>query len=249
MHLTQFLTLEVCRDCNLACQHPACPSNDPRRFRDLPQPQELTKDIIVAIIDRMYQHHGFRGMVAFHYYNEPLLAKDTLFAVIAESRIRVPASRFLLWTNGTLITPANAQELLRFDRVYVTNYDNSDYSYLNKIHPDVTISPARFDRRLQLGTQVRYDRCVRPFTEFNIDYYGNVHICCADWVGAASPGNIFIHPLPTLITKFQKIREQLSGATMTADAPAACLTCDFRLNEIASFLPEINAAARARVGM
>lgn len=70
--------------------------------------------------------------------------------------------------------------------------------------------------------------CMRAWTEFILDAYGNHHPCCYDWRGEASLGNVFVDGFPKLLERWEKFQDSVGGYAMTGDAPAACLRCGHR---------------------
>ena len=92
---TKLLSIEIGDQCNLAGEHMKCPISIRKHNKEY---GALTiEDIIVVIHDAIKL--GFRGMVGFQYYNEPMLYIDRIQKVIE----RVPEVDYLLWTNGTLL--------------------------------------------------------------------------------------------------------------------------------------------------
>jgi hypothetical protein len=248
MHFCQLFILEASPLCNYAELHPRCPVLDPRRFARLDTSRRLDDESMVRLAVEAYRDCGFRGYVGFHYHNEPLLSRDLLLRVIEGIRANVPRARFLLWTNGSLITPRNAAGLRAFDWAVITDYDNRDFGFLHRRFDRLNVVGASFDDRRDGRLPLpREQRCVRPFTEFVVDCYGNVHICCADWQGLASPGNVFTEGLGALAERFAEIRDRVSGSRMSQDAPDVCLHCWRPLGEIDNLVPEVREAALASI--
>lgn len=247
MKLVQFLILESGRWCNYAERHPRCPTLDPLRFSGLDTRRELDESTMVQIAIRAYQEFGFQGLVGFHYYNEPLLERDKIMRVIARIRTVVPRAGFVLWTNGSLITTENAWDLNAFSQIYVTDYDKRDYTPFRTILPHLYTLTPNFDNRRETGYQLSDTRCVRPYTEFIVDCYGNVHMCCTDWQGKTSPGNVFTTDLFELVRRFQNIRAQLDGPNITKEAPETCWRCVRRWPVISSHLPAIAEQAKKHI--
>ena len=247
MHLTQFLILEAGPECNYADRHPQCPIKEPSRFSGLDTSRRLDEDTMVDLAVRAHREFGFRGLVGFHHYNEPMLYKDLILRVIGRVRQQVPHARFVLWSNGSLIAPDNAHELNAFDLAVITNYDQRDFSFLRPHVKRLWYAPVAFDGRRRLPPCLSRKRCVRLFTEFIVDCYGNVHICCIDWQGKASPGNVFTTSLAELVRRFVEVRGSIAGRQMEASAPPVCLTCTRRWSRIDRFTPEIKRDAQAAV--
>jgi len=233
MKYLQFLDFELGRECNLADKHKMCPTSHPERYSHMSTERELDDDTIVEIAVRAYREFEFRGLIGWHYYNEPLLQKERIFRLIRRIKELVPQARFMLWTNGELIS-RGAQELAVFEKVWITNYRKRNFERVKKIVPQTTIIPARFDKRKTNVDVVVNDRrpCVRPYAEMIVDFYGNVHICCMDWKGLASPGNVYEQSLEEIVDKLGRTRNTVAGWTMKENAPAACKRCNMRFDEL-----------------
>jgi hypothetical protein len=233
MKYLQFLDFEICSECNLAAKHSQCPSSHPERYSHLNTDRTLDDDTIVDIAVRAYTEFEFRGCIGWHYYNEPLLQKERIFKLIERIKAKVPSAKFLLWTNGELIGE-NCDELKVFDKIWITNYRKQDFSRVSKVVKHTTILNPHLDKRL---TDVYADThnnspCVRPYAEMIIDHHGNAHICCMDWKGLASPGNVFTDDLGLIAGRMGQIRNAVAGQTMRSIAPDVCKQCNMRFQEL-----------------
>jgi hypothetical protein len=223
MKKTSILSFEVCNCCNLKNDHPMCPINEdhhPDKTR------AMDDDTIVRTAGIAYTL-GFAGYIAFHYYNEPLMASARCINLIKRIRGENPKAKFLLWTNGRLIPrDGGAIMLSHFDKIYVTNYDGADYSFLNTVCMDVTIATPNMDARRH-DDELNDDGlfCLRPFNEIVIDYFGGMRLCCIDWRGHVRIGNVQVMPFTLLVKKFVAIREAVAHAPMSPEAPEFCRTC------------------------
>jgi hypothetical protein len=243
MRFLQFLNFELTQECNLANDHPLCPVSDAQRRQFTDTRRHLSDDVVREIAVRAYKELGFRGLVGFHYYNEPLLEKERMLGLIEAIRKQVPAARFVLWTNGELIHPP-AAGLAVFDQIWVTNYARRDYSFLKNVVPCLNLCPVKFDQRRYPAGERGRKPCLRPYCELIIDYYGNVHICCVDWAGRASPGNIFTADFAQLACRQEDILDNISSGKMSREAPPFCLRCSQRYASIDAYEPVIAAEAQ-----
>ncbi|MCK5439188.1 MAG: SPASM domain-containing protein, partial [Gemmatimonadetes bacterium] len=91
--------------------------------------------------------------------------------------------------------------------------------------PGAVVYHWTLDSRLDITGPEHTGPCARPFVEFTIDCYGNVKLCCFDWQGLGSLGNVYTHGLDELVKKWQQIRRDICGEKMTDGAPAVCRTC------------------------
>lgn len=89
------LSFEICCTCNLKRDHAECPINK-REYAD--DRYRLDVDVIVDTIRRA-RKIGFKGMVSFHYYNEPLSQLDKILKIMD----LVPEQDFMVWTNALLL--------------------------------------------------------------------------------------------------------------------------------------------------
>jgi radical SAM protein with 4Fe4S-binding SPASM domain len=204
--------------------------------------KELSDDKIVEIATRMYLEFGFRGIVGWHYYNEPLMAKERIIKLSHEIIRRVPRARFVLWTNGELIRP-EWKELGIFHEIRVTNYSHRNWDFLKELVPSVTVNNWELDGRLELGGQESSDRCMRMFSEFIVDFYGNVHICCMDWKGEVKMGNVYTAPLEQIVEKFSVDRRTMMNG-MTLSTPSFCRRCSIREKDLVAFVPWLESDIR-----
>jgi hypothetical protein len=239
MKCTQFLIFEACSQCNLAMRHGRCPTSDRRRYAALPHDEPCSDEEVVEVATRMYQEFGFQGLIGWHYYNEPMVAWKRVKSLMGQIRDRVPESRFVLWTNGT-VASGDVDDLKLFEKAFVTDYSRMGdpprkLPILRSKIPEVHVAEARFDQRRQGGVRTDNARCLRPFTEFIVDYYGNVHLCCYEWQGVSSVGNIRTESLDKIVTRWRECRERIVAPTgMAPDAPTACRTCWMRSEAVDS---------------
>ncbi len=134
MKETNLISIEIGRSCNLASIHTSCPSGDIDRYGDLDTTLPINNDQIVSLVSNAYINMEFKGMVAFHYYNEPLLYPDKISYIIDNVRKLVPHSKFFLNTNGYYIKD-NVELVKKFSRITLSNYNNEDWSWLKEQLP------------------------------------------------------------------------------------------------------------------
>ncbi|MDR0288092.1 MAG: SPASM domain-containing protein [Clostridiales bacterium] len=225
---TSLISFEINNDCNLKDCHPQCPINI-RHYRK--KDKALDVDTVVACI-RQAKRLQFNGYVTFHNYNEPLLCKEKILDIIDKA----PDTKYLLWTNGLLLDRDVEKNgfLKKIDLVYISCYDSCDMPFFEKIqlfHPGVHVEFVELDDRLDTYTRKHVNElgCKRPFFDFPIDYYGNVHMCCFDWDNEYEIGNIFDTSLEEIVLspQYQKLLEQSKRRLIDPDmAPDICKRCD-----------------------
>lgn len=183
------LSFEIGNDCNLKQIHEKCPINH-RTYVNIEYALS-TKKIVECIKEAM--SIGFTGHVAFHYYNEPLLYKDKIEAIIHSAK----EYKYLLFTNGLLLDEnINNNSILKlFDVIYITCYEPNHMDFFRKIqdrYSNVKIFDWDLDDRAEIYKS-DYNNllgCKRPLFELPIDYYGNIHLCCYDWNNQYYIGNV-----------------------------------------------------------
>lgn len=239
MKYTQFFVMEIGKGCNLAEKHEKCPSGYPGRWANVNTDHSLTVDVMVGLAHDAHAS-GFRGNIAFHYYNEPTLDWGHLMNVIRRIKKAIPGQKFTLWTNGTLLEPTD--ELREFDQIWVSNYDGVDYCWLNNYVDRVTILGGGLDQRLTILDEQNQTRCFRPFNELVIDYHGNGRLCCMDWRGQYQLGNVFTDGFAEIVRRYQDARKLVANPGVWF--PKVCRFCVSRQNHIANLVPAVGELTR-----
>src|SRR4030095_7800955 len=109
------VAIETTQHCNRRCGY--CPvSIDPKPRR------AMRFEIFTEIIAQL-RRIGFRGYLAYHFFNEPLL-KRNLEKLIRHASERLPGVRHVIFTNGDLLTSGRAASLFSsgVNFVMVTNH-------------------------------------------------------------------------------------------------------------------------------
>lgn len=225
---TSLISFEISNKCNLQNCHPECPINK-RKYRF--QLKHLNTRSIVNTIEKAVSL-GFNGLVAFHYYNEPLLNLELITDVIH----RLPKQRYLLWTNGTLLDRKieNNRFLKKFEKVCITCYKKDDmyfFEQLKDFYRNIEIFDWELDDRLDIyEKKIANDlSCKRPLFEIPIDYYGNIHLCCMDWNNQYEIGNIFEKDFINIINseQYQRLQDMCKNRLLDKSfCPEICKTCD-----------------------
>lgn len=248
--ITQYLSIEFHPVCNLGTAHPQCPNTHAERWLHVSTERTLTDDAIVELATRFYEEFGFRGLVAWHYYNEPLVQACRMFELMRLIRRATKKARFTLWTNGTLL-PEDLRLFRRFETIYVTDYGNLNQervAALLEINRHTTVQRWPLDGRLEMEGPEQIGPCGRMFVEFIADYHGNVRLCCYDWKGLGCGGNVLTDDLGEIVERWQATRKLVCGNEMSQAAPDVCRRCRFR-NPAVGWRgdPEIADAAEAEM--
>jgi 2-deoxy-scyllo-inosamine dehydrogenase (SAM-dependent) len=234
---TQILVLEVGSTCNLDCVHGWCPVSIRKTG-----PREMDDAKIVSLALEAYEL-GFEGWIAFHYYNEPLLHPGRLSNIIDQVKAKVPHSKFLLWTNGTYMNAGNKPVIDKFDWVVVSDYFSRGYDYFKKFADvrHLQVNPEVVDGRRAYGDTITSDPCSRPFIEFSITAFGDVHICCQDWKGKLEIGSVFDYSLKELDDKRTEFIKTIVRP-MDEQTPEVCRKCAGKISLVAFDEPIANKA-------
>ncbi|NCC33904.1 MAG: hypothetical protein EOM24_18090 [Chloroflexia bacterium] len=225
MKRTRLLSIEIGTRCNMAKRHTLCPINQQRDTFGFPL---LTDARIVRVIADAHRA-GFRGLVGFHYYNEPMLYWGRIKRLVASARIETPEARYILWTNGTILPDDFADERI-FSSIVVTDY-NGDGHRWDGLADHVAIMPPSLDRRASYPQDKhRTGPCELLYREMPIDAWGNVHLCCYDWQGRHTVGNVQRDSFPDIVRAWQEVRKALATEDRNSD-PEPCRSCSFRRRE------------------
>ncbi len=111
--------IEINRGCNRSCSY--CPNSlyGPRENEIMQE--TLYREILVQL-----KSVNFKGRLAFHFYNEPLLCPN-LEEFIILTKIILPECRVTICTNGTLLTKDKILKLLELgiNGFFITKHENS----------------------------------------------------------------------------------------------------------------------------
>lgn len=248
LSLVQLLEFELGSKCNLGHEHTACPNLHPERYGTLDTSWELDDETIVSCVVRAYNELGFTGLIGWIYYNEPLLQADRMFALMAQIKESAPRARFILWTNGMLI-PEECEQYRQFSEIVVSGYNEQSRRGVARLFTKridaKLIDDARLDDRRQLLTITEDDRpCLRPHVELIVDNYGNTHICCYDWQGKGTFGNVHAKDFGQIAEEWRASLPSIAGQTMASCAPDVCRTCSHKWDRYQQHDERIVAWAR-----
>lgn len=113
--------IEINTACNRACSY--CPNSVFREKDNI----EMDEALYTKIIQELSSLE-FKGVLSFHFYNEPLLSSQLChFVKLAHARLD-PHTQLMLYTNGTLLTLSMTEKLIAagISKIVVTKHENSD---------------------------------------------------------------------------------------------------------------------------
>lgn len=193
--------------------------------------RRITDEMIIKAAVDAYSL-GFEGFIGWSFYNEPCMSYSRILDLMVKIKTLVPQSRFILWTNGTILVEDERSKL--FDQVYVTNYNNiSPDKFVKAFGPEVLYkcNPQLDERIDRISKEPNLERCGLPFDNFLIANDGEVFACCHDWQNDIKIGNLFNSSLEELDKKRWEHALRVSGKQMTAEAPYSCKACKFKWKE------------------
>ena len=247
LRMLQMLEFELGTQCNLGAEHTECPNMREDRFGTLDVSQEMDDATIIDAAVKAYTELGFTGLVGWIYYNEPLCQAKRMFRLMNEIKSKAPAARFILWTNGTLI-PEECGHFLAFEQIVVSDYGEESQRGVERLtakNVGCKVVTNDFDKRLhQIEPADKTAPCLRPFVELIFDAYGNSHLCCYDWQGEATLGNVTIEPFADIADRWRTQLPGIAGHEMNGEAPKFCGECGHRWDKYQQHDNTIVARAR-----
>jgi len=178
--------IQISNLCNMSEQHVKCPAHyvDDDKCRSMPS--RTVSKILQDLADI-----GFTGNVGFHTYNDPLV-DPRLFSFIDWSRVTLPKSDVVIYTNGEYLTDIIVAELIeKRVRIIVSTYTQHTADLCRRFGLE-TCSEG-FDDRLNgyARAQSEYRHpCYAPLSQLIIDVDGNVNLCCFDWASSVCFGDV-----------------------------------------------------------
>ena len=214
----QILSFELGNSCNLSHKHPWCPSNNIERYQDATTPP-ATNEHFLSFLDSIILR-GFKGLVAYHYYNEPCLVKERCEKMA--DAIHARKLKTLLWTNGTLPLARGANYVFR------TEYEKDGKGKIVPFRPDDRL-------RIYEASPVKKGMpCYRPsILEIIVNYFGDLRLCCADWKGMTHIGNIQTDPHEIIFERWESAAE----AAQKGELEVCKLCCGLKKSPV---LPQSN---------
>lgn len=213
MNTIRYLTFEINRNCGNAGIHSGkCPISHPERYKFSRSSIELTDKIILGFW-RWCKRKGFRGIILWHMYNEPVFMLDRIRNLMRLMKLEDRFQPFQLTTS----IPGDYSE---FDIVKISNYENG----------------VKLDNRIETneGEGKPYQDvpsrgwCGRGLGwEILIDNFGNWCLCCGDWRCEESVGSICNTDWKILYDLWEekRVRIKWSNEETYINLPRLCRAC------------------------
>jgi GTP 3',8-cyclase len=216
--------IEVNSRCNRRCSY--CPvSVIESSFQDRLMSRQLFSRIVCEL-DRIQ----YSGVLAYHFYNEPLLRRD-LEMLVAEASARLPSAFQMLFTNGDLLSDQRFESLrnagithfvvTRHDGVPIKGRPNQTVQYPADL---VLVNRGGFFKPLSEPLALP---CYSPTDKLTIAVNGDVLVCCNDPERSQVMGNVGRESLSAIWNSaaFIRIRKLLQSGNRR-DASPICRKCD-----------------------
>ena len=252
MRYTQMVNFEIAPTCKYAINHTFCPANK-RMGRDGNKP--ISDDLIVSSVKTLYDAHGFKGMIGFHYYCEPMQAAERMWSLIDKIKGAVSAPRFILWTNANEHIEKADIRIRDFSFVAMSCYDETPKEDQIKAARNIAIQcPSMWatkhedDGRAGPARIPRLGPCMLPFLEMCVEYYGSVRMCCYDWDGETSIGNLSEIGMEAVVSRWLYVRRKLfddgnGRLCMSREAPVTCKVCSNKCHSVSGLDKDLASEA------
>ena len=187
--------IQISNLCNMSDMHVKCPAHyvDTRKS----MPSRTVSKILQGLADI-----GFTGNVGFHTYNDPLI-DPRLFSFIDWSRVVLPKSDVVVYTNGEYLTDTIVAELIeKRVRIIVSTYTEHSKSLCHRFGLETCAEC--FDDRLNGYTRELTDYrgpCNAPYSQLMIDVDGIVNLCCFDWASSVCFGDVNKSTITEILTQ------------------------------------------------
>lgn len=221
----QRISFELSNICNYSFIHKKCPTS---AFKTK---VVLDTSIILKTVDEL-QQIDYSGIISFHRYNEPLI-DPRLFYLLQYVKNKLPAAKILILSNGFYMTQSILDLLSEFNvwNICCSAYSNSEFSRLSALdtHLPYSVFSVRLDDRLGIYEQPTVDctnPCLAPLRDITVNCYGQINLCCLDYLNTVNFGDLGRSSLMEIITSnpFVEATDKLSRGARTFQI---CQRCDW----------------------
>ncbi|NKB36536.1 MAG: radical SAM protein [Gammaproteobacteria bacterium] len=235
------IQIETCSFCNNDCHF--CPASTAADIR----PKEFMSWDVINEITSQLKAIKFNGLISLFNNNDPLIDKR-LPEIITHLKKNLPEAKIEIYTNGILLDIQQAVRLwnagldsLMVDHYYtnsarnrkvekfIEDFKNSNYFEthsvtVNEINKEIVRS-SRGGQALNKKESKASGFCAYPFMQFNVNYKGEIHLCCNDVYYQETYGNIMEKDLNSIWNskKFQAKRKMLLEGNRNT---GVCKNCD-----------------------
>lgn len=220
---TKRISIELSNLCNYSILHKSCP------LHYVKEPKILPEKIFNHVIETC-KKYDFKGIIAFHTYNEPGIDPRLMMFIKRTKKILSESTIFLL-TNGFYFDQILAEEYEKngVDIILVTAYFPEEKKRINKIKIKIPFSVQKglLDSRLDMYSIKEINskkRCYAPLKEIIITNEGKISLCCIEWKREYIFGDLNNQTLEDVINskEIQNIYDTLSKGQRTLDICKRC---------------------------
>lgn len=233
---------------NKACNWNKCMDYCPQPYfprRD----GEMSQDVFKTMISQLssFGRRGFRGIIGPVFFNEPTMLGDRLVDMMDAIRKNLPLCWIQLNTNGIILTPEFARNLLDVgvSQIIITKHkgvptkniervQNRLYQEINKGKIVIrTLDNIKLWNRggmvnIPSDRVLHTERCRMASNQLTIDYQGNVIFCCNNYTTSYKEGNIMEKEIKEIWKNpgFVARRDQARRGEYTLDLCKKCMGVD-----------------------
>jgi MoaA/NifB/PqqE/SkfB family radical SAM enzyme len=189
---TERVVFELSNICNYASVHPQCPAS---LFKEK---KVLRREVVRNVLE-LLGFHGYRGMVSFYGYSEPLI-DPRLGLFIRMVKEVCPNARPTVTTNGFMLTQETLDELTAEGLAYarVSAYSKPEFDRISALKAAIPVSVrmmggTKWRRRIENYADPKrgYNRpCHAPLVDIRITVEGKVGLCCVDYLSKHTFGDL-----------------------------------------------------------
>lgn len=216
------INIETHGFCNRKCEF--CYNNS-----EFPDREEgkMPRNLCYKVIDEL-SNLNYTGRIYFHFFNEPLL-DERLPEIISYTRDKCPYSYIRFSSNGDKLTETMLKKLINrgLDKILITNCDNNvrkELLNLSLKYPEYVRYRNWKDLNFFNRFNMKFKKvnpnidapCYRPFIQLIINWKGDAVLCCNDYYGNYTIGNIKEKSIVEIwrgkkIAKYRKILSNKEG--------------------------------------
>ena len=228
------VAIEISTSCNRTCYY--CPNSVEGTSVDF-----MTEETFNEIIAQL-KAINFSGVIHYHFYNEPLLDKR-LPEFVRYVKKHLPTCINRIISNGDFLSIDLADDLIDAGVAdfAITIHDRDGEKLLNKLQPVLKKYPShiRLDSihdkplsnrggAIEIKRLNKKDTCTDPLETLQLDYKGNVLLCCNDYYRKHSFGNLAHDKLYEIWQgkEFQKLRRDLRTGVANLEICRICMGKD-----------------------
>lgn len=210
--------IETTTFCNRKCHY--CPNSKYSRGVHL-----MDELLFKKIIDEL-KVLKFDGFIHPHFYGEPLTDKR-MPKLLRYAKEQLPKCKIIIFTNGDLLNTEAYNKLNRYVKgFYVTNHGNINKNMPKKKNIKIR-NLGRLSTRgnlVDVNNKYTKDSCYLASNILTINYKGDVILCCDDYFGKHSFGNVKKEHIIDIWQKsnFANIRRKLREGHIPLDICRSC---------------------------